>query len=644
MRLTLTASLLAATILAAATGPVQAAGGPPPVEAYASPAHVARPTISPDGTHIAFLSPIGGRQHLYITKMQPGPGDKPVIIPPRDAEFTSINWINETRLLVSVIATREVNGPTRRLPIRMSRLVGVDRDGSNLKVLLDRSRSDWVRLVATPVLQFVDREHVLVAYPTGDRQEPDVVRLNVYTGDYTRVANAVDGISEYIPDPTGLVRLAVTYNDKSQTATYLHRDQQGRMFRTLRKVEPLKDPAFDILGFGEDLNRPYVVSSHESDTAAVYQFDLASNQFGGKVAEAPGYDITGAVTKAGKVVGFSWTEDMPNIRWLDPEKQKLQERLDKAVPDSRELIIDQTANGQLTLVASFHPAEPVTYRIFNRDTREFTFLGDTRPEIPPEAVAVRQPVSYQARDGLKIPGYLTLPPGREGRNLPFVVLPHGGPFARDDQSFDVLSQFLASRGYAVLQPNFRGSTGFGQKFNEAGEREWGGKMQDDVTDGVQWAISQGIADPSRVCIVGWSYGGYAALMGAVKTPDLYKCAIATAPVTNLVRLYDELMWSGGKELNRGLFFGGDRDALKPVSPYHNAAAIKAPVLLIHGDMDVQAYVQHSRDMASALKDAGKPHEYVEIDGMDHSPRNTEEMVKVLTAWERFLKTHLGAGS
>ncbi|HYC05311.1 MAG TPA: S9 family peptidase [Azospirillaceae bacterium] len=615
----------------------------PPVEAYAHPPNMSQPSFSPDGTRIAYLAPIKGRQHLVIRKLGAAPGERPSILAPSDSEIGWFDWVNEERLLIGAYVNQEHLGPSRRVPFRVSRLIAANADGTDFKVLLMGRGSRYV-INGARVLQFVDREHVLVPYPADANPDPDVIKLNVYTGKWTVVAKSVPDVSSYVPDPSGRIRIATVYHDRSQTEAFLLRPSEKEPFVRFRKVDPLKDPSFAILGFSEDPNRIYVGSAHEGDRMAIYPFDLTTRDFAGpRLLEDARYDISGSVVQRGVVTAFAWTDDLPNLRWIDPQKQKLQETLDKAVPGSRELISDQTADGRYTLVASFSAKEPITYRLFDRQTKEFSFFGDTYPDIPAAAIGERRALSYTARDGLEIPAYLTLPPGRDGRNLPFIVLPHGGPFARDTQVFDTLSQFLASRGYAVLQPNFRGSTGFGAKFSQAGEREWGGKMQDDVTDGVRWAISQGIADAGRVCIVGWSYGGYAALMGLVKTPELYKCAVATAPVANLMRLYDELDWSGGA-LARGLYFGDDRDAMRPISPVHNAEAVNAPVLLVHGTMDVQAYVQQSRDMVSALKKAGKPHEYLEIEGMDHSPRTTEQMVKVLSAWERFLKAHLGAGS
>lgn len=639
----LRAALTAVIGLCAAVG-VKAQPAPAPVQVFANPADMRSLSLSPDGQFVAFLSPLNGRQHLVVRKINLVEGERPAIFaPPDNAEITRIDWVNDERLILSAMTTREVSTRNGKRAVRFQRLIAINRDGSDAKLLLNRgAKTGGYYLNSTPILQFIDHDNVLALFPTSGQPEPDVVQLNVYTGLFKVVRRAVNNLTGYLPDPTGQVRIARTYNDRSGVATYLRRDKAGDSYRTMQQADIIHKGMFEVQGFSADGKQLYVAATtKQSDRPGIHTYDLDRDMLGPRILEDAKYPIDDAVMKRGAVVAFRWVDDLPQRHWLNPATQELQERLDKAVPGSREVIIDSSDDGAVSLVASYSMAEPTVYRIFQRDSKRLEFFGDSFPGLPSEQVAARRPVTFKARDGLEIPAYLTLPVGRGEKNLPFIVMPHGGPQSRDDGDYDPLSQFLANRGYGVIQPNFRGSTGYGNAFRQAGYRQWGGLMQDDVTDAAQWVVAQGYADPARMCILGWSYGGYAALMGAVKTPDLFKCAVATAPIANMERFYDDLRNHRATNYNRDRIFGSADEFDPANSPFHRAAEIKIPVLLIHGDIDVQADVGHSQDMAKALKKAGKDVEYIEIEDMDHSPANRDDMVRILTAWERFLKTQIG---
>ncbi|QJE74482.1 hypothetical protein HHL28_16685 [Aerophototrophica crusticola] len=445
-----------------ASGAAGAQPAPPPVSAYAAPlgGEVRQLSLSPDGTHVAFVTMLNGKMVTVINKLQPAPGDKAQIFPPPDGATTRwVEWMNNERLLVGVGTVEMVNGPTRRLPQRYQTILAVNKDGSKP-----------MKLRARAILQYVDDRTVLAVRADDDPfAAPEIVRMDVYTNDYKVMQAAKQGQISFLPDPTGKIRVASDYNDGKREGRVLIREKPEDSFQTLRTFKDT-DPVFEMLGFSpDDPDMVYVASGHEGDKAAVYTFSLKTRDFVQKVASDPRFDVAGAIVRRGRVLGITWTDDMDTIRWLDPEKQKLQEALDKAIPDSRELIVDWTNDGRFTLVRSISPNEPNVYRLFDRDTKQFTFFADTYPNIPPEALGTRKLVTYKARDGKDIDAYLTLPPGREPKNLPLILLPHGGPIARDDLGFEVHSQFLASRGYAVLQPNFRASAGYGHAFVLAGK-------------------------------------------------------------------------------------------------------------------------------------------------------------------------------
>ncbi len=616
-----------------------------PIAAFASAPQFEDIDLSPDGRRIAYRAPLKGRMHLFVRNLPVNNAEQPSVLAPSNAEIGGFDWVNNDRLLLRMEFTERVLIDTHlgemRKPLRFSRLIAIDHDMSNQVALLQRPPLTSIYYMkATPVLQFIDDRHILALYPASRSIYPDIVKVDVYTGKREHVQAVTPGIQQYLPDPTGQARVAIDYDEATDNFTYLRRTAEG-------KYEVIKPPGseergFELLGFSSDGQTLYAASSHESDRMAVYEFDLETGTFGKRLSENGPYDVDGAMMSRGVMRGFTWTDDMDAVRWLDPALQRLQDVLDKAVPGSREIIIDRAADGRLTLVASLATDAPTIYRLFDKTTNRFDMIGDTYPFIPQALVAPRRPVTIPMRDGTSISGYLTLPVGGlPDRNLPFVVMPHGGPFARDAGSFDVLSQFLASRGYGVIQPNFRGSTGYGRAFQEAGDKQWNGLMQDDIADSATWVAAQGYADPQRMCILGWSFGGYSALMSAVRTPELFKCAVATAPVSNFVRVYDQVKRGLSYSLYQGTDPKADEATLIAMSPARQAEKIKIPVLLIHGELDVQVPVFHSRDMNKALQKAGKSVETILIEDMDHSPNSTEQLTTILSVWERFLQTHIG---
>lgn len=290
------------------------------------------------------------------------------------------------------------------------------------------------------------------------------------------------------------------------------------------------------------------------------------------------------------------------------------------------------------------------YYLLDRKRNVADRIAQSRPDIAPEDIGQVLTIEYKARDGLTIPAILTMPTNRQAANLPLIVMPHGGPESYDFVGFDWLAQFFASRGYLVLQPNFRGSTGFGVSFRDAGRGEWGGKMQDDITDGVNALIKSGRADPQRICIVGASYGGYAALAGGAFTPELYKCVAAIAPVADLPRmLIDERDEYGADHwlLDYWKDLIGDpkaeRSKLERISPVNYAGKFTAPVLLIHGKDDLTVPISQSERMERALKSAGKEVEFIRLKGEDHHLSKSETRLATLQALDAFVGKHIGGG-
>jgi dipeptidyl aminopeptidase/acylaminoacyl peptidase len=335
----------------------------------------------------------------------------------------------------------------------------------------------------------------------------------------------------------------------------------------------------------------------------------------------------------------------PKVHWLDPEVAAQNRSLASAFSGKTVKVLDHSADGQRVLVAVDTKSRPPTVHLVDFERSHADVVGEAYPGLTRATFGEVRSIRYLARDGASIPAYLTLPPGANGKDLPLVVMPHGGPESRDDDGFDYVAQFLATRGYAVLQPQFRGSTGFGDSFRRAGYRQWGGLMQDDVSDGVRHLIADGTASANHVCIVGFSYGGYAALAGAAFTPELYACAASIAGVSDLPAMLLTTRRSYGKESdsiaywNDHIGLGSDPSVIAK-SPARSAATVKAPVLLMHGVEDSVVPIDQSERMAKALQSAGKPVTFIRLPGEDHWLSRTETRLQVLKELDAFLAVHL----
>jgi dipeptidyl aminopeptidase/acylaminoacyl peptidase len=347
--------------------------------------------------------------------------------------------------------------------------------------------------------------------------------------------------------------------------------------------------------------------------------------------------------KDGALVGVAYDTDRPHMFYIDTRLRPLMQRLDTALSETTNRIVDCTADVSLCIVHSSGDVQPGVWMLLDTTTQRLTALGRSNPALDPEQLGHMQPISYPARDGTIIPGYLTKPPDAPVGALPLIVMPHGGPIARDRWNYFFLQQFLVSRGYAVLQMNFRGSGGYGFAWAEAAHQDWGGLSYDDIIDGVRWAIKSGVADPARVGIVGWGFGGYSALLGAVRDSDLFRCAVSIAGISDLGLLLQQERHYYSNEIAREQI-GTQQAKLEADSPRRHAADVKVPVLMFHGDLDTRIAVDQSRAMAAALKSANRPFRYVEIKGADERINDPHDRATMLSAIEEFLAANMGSGS
>lgn len=399
------------------------------------------------------------------------------------------------------------------------------------------------------------------------------------------------------------------------------------------------------LGFTRDSSKVMLASNHDAPTTGIFEYNLEDGSiellFRDPAVDAS--DIFSATDNT--VLGLRYMPDRTETLWLNPDHADAQAiiGLQKAFPGQDVRITSHTKDATEWVVLVDSDTNPGDFYIFNRDTNKLKYLVSRRPWIKPEQMAEQKPIKIKARDGLELRGYLTLPPGKEAKDLPLVVNVHGGPHGpRDEWGYNWENQFLANRGYAVLQINFRGSGGYGREFEEAGYLNWGTTMQDDVTDATLWAVDQGIADRNRMCIYGGSYGGYAALQGVVREPDLYQCAIGYVGVYDM-HLFNKCGDIPDTKFGRDYLakvVGTDEDEWTMRSPARNADKIKAAVFLAHGEDDVRVPMCQGEAMKAALEEAGKDFMWMQRDE-GHGYQKLENRVDFYGTMEKFLATHIG---
>ena len=481
-----------------------------------------------------------------------------------------------------------------------------------------------------------------------------LLRLNTLKGTFRTVQRPAR-VGQWMLDQKGEPRLAIAREQGVTTIHYLDpANEQWRVLSTYSTYHGGK-AAFTPIGFGTD-GTLFATAYGDGDTARLVTIDLASGKPDPEpVVITTGYDFTGGLVRSGdKVLGVRIRADADGIVWFDPAMEAAQKKLDARLPGTINLMsFPSGTHEQWALVRSFSDVKPLVFYVYNIATGAIDKVGDTHPGIDPARMGQQDVVRYKARDGMEIPALLTLPAGG-ARNAPLVVLVHGGPYVRGNAwGWKGDTQFLASRGYAVLEPDFRGSTGHGDKHFRAGWKQWGLAMQNDIADGTRWAIAQGIADPKRICIAGASYGGYATLMGLVNDPDLYKCGVNWVGVTDINLLYNG-HWRFTSDLSEQWKQYGmpdwigdqvkDAAQLKATSPIEQAARIKAPLLLAYGGADRRVPIYHGRKFLDAIKPHNKQVEWIEYQDEGHGWRLPANRVDFWGKVEKFLDKNIGSGA
>lgn len=642
----------------------------PSVQAFFSYAQISDVQISPDGKYLA----------MVVADSKTGENRKGLVILDLEthkvtASFRTIGdqdilqywWANDERLLIATaIQTGSLDSP-----LADGKLFGINVDGSQQQMLLGKmpgGPESFTHVGPRQVLRYFvrmlyippeDAKQVIVQTVSdmGFRNQPDqAYSLNIYDGTLRNMVQSPAANGELLTDNAGAVRLATGSNTLTGSAKFFYRASGSSLnWKDLSGLYSQDDPAdtpLKPLGFAADDHSMYWLGRTPTSTLGLYALDpdtLKTTLLYGD----PDYDLNDEIwsfdwQKTQHIVAVTTMPGLPALHILDGDSPKAQDlaSLYAAFPNQVVNITSNTRDGSKMVIFVHSDRNPGSYYLFDAKKSQVSLLFNALPAIDPKNMANMQPITFKARDGVTLHGYLTLPPGSNGKNLPLIINPHGGPHGiRDEWGWDPEAQFFAAHGYAWLQVNYRGSGGYGMKFQDLGYRHWGTTMQSDLADAVNWAVKQGIADPKRVCIYGASYGGYAALENSILYPGLYKCTVG------YVGLYD-LTLAGRADFGHYAFgsryvrvvLGDDSATLEAASPVYNADKIRDPLFIVYGGADKRVVPENARELISALDKAGKKYQVMYEPNEGHGFAEPEHRFELYTRMLAFFDKYIGPGA
>lgn len=583
--------------------------------------------ISPNGAYYSFRGPYQDRMNIFIQEI--GVDSATQITFETDRDIAGYFWANDNRILYL-----KDNGGDENY-----KLYGVNIDGSDLICLTD---FEGVRTMIIDRLEEIP-DDIIISLNKRNPQVFDPYRLNIVTGEMTLLYENPGNITGWMTDHDGKLRVATAMTDMINT-TILYRETEADEFQPILTTN-FKETLAPLF-FTFDNKMLYASSNLGRDKQSIVIFDPATGEEIETIFAHDEVDVDWLeYSKKRKVLTYAgYTTAMVDFEFFDSEFETMYNRVKKDLPDYDCYFTRNNKAEDKFLIRTYSDRSLGAYYLYDKTSDVLSLISTVSPWLNEEEMAVMKPIQYTSRDGLTINGYLTLPVGVKAKNLPVIVNPHGGPWARDNWGFNPEIQFLANRGYAVLQMNFRGSTGYGREFWEISFKQWGRTMQDDITDGVNWLIEQGIADKDNIGIYGGSYGGYATLAGLTFTPDLYKCGVDYVGVSNMFTFMNTIppYW----EPYRQMFYEmvGDPVAdsllLAEVSPVFHADKITAPLFVAQGAKDPRVNVEESNQMVEAMKARGVDVEYLVKENEGHGFRNEENRFEFYRAMISFLDKHL----
>lgn len=595
--------------------------------------------ISPDGKHIAVILNFDGSYGVLVKKLKTKADEKPTLTPLGEGVYPGyVKWINNRRWVTSIRQLEKY----RNTPFTTSYLFS--RDIVTLKGGVVVKPKRMFRQFNDQVIDWLedDPDHILMAYSDDEYDPyPDIKKVNVKTGGDKTILRGKTSIENWMTDDDGTPHIGWGQNERGVERMIIF-DAKTENWDSVDEYPGLETDT-SVYGILKDGTELVIGDYQDKDTMGLYIYNLEQKKITRKLFHNDKFDASGVIlSKDGEnVIGAKYVAEESEVELLD-EYRTLLDDLRAKFTDYTVRFVDQTQDGRTVLVKLSAPYDPGGLYIYSRGDEFPLELSAMYRGLESEDLGDVVSVRYKARDGAKIPAFVTLPPSITSnanlKNVPFIVLPHGGPYARDAKRFDYFAQFFASRGYGVLQMNFRGSEGYGKEFADAGRSNWV-VMQEDVEDGARWLLEKGYADPNRLCIAGWSYGGYAALMGVATDPELYKCAIAMAALTDIEDAKRDLKkYRGGKHAAK-TFFGEafeDKELRRSNSPVRVADQIKVPVFLAHGDKDINVQFDQFIRMKRAMDKAGVEATYLKFEDEDHYLSRQENREEFFVEMEKFL--------
>jgi dipeptidyl aminopeptidase/acylaminoacyl peptidase len=582
--------------------------------------------ISPNGNHIAYMKPWKTRMNVFVMDMKNKKETR--LTSSEERGLYGFSWLTDKR-----IGYVKDDGGNENV-----HFYAVNIDVSN-EIDLTPFKNVQARIIDD--LED-DPDHIIIGLNKRSPQVHDPYRINVNDGKMEMIAENPGNISGWMTDHDGKLRIAIT-NDGVNTSI-LHRKLESDKFESILTTD--FKVSVSPLFFTFDNKNLYVASNRGQDKSGIFKFDLINAKEGKLIFEHDEVDVSGLMysRKRKVLTGVSYTVAKNEMIFFDTWREDIQEKLEEKLPGYEVGITSFSKDETKAVVVSYSDKSRGTYYYYDVEKNKLTELGKASPWLNENHMAEMTPIKYTSRDGLTIHGYLTLPENSDGKNLPLVVNPHGGPWARDTWGYNPQIQFLANRGFAVLQMNFRGSTGYGREFWEISFKEWGKSMQDDITDGVKWLIDEGIADPNRIAIYGASYGGYAALAGLAFTPDLYACGVDYVGVSNIFTLLETLppYWELGRQMMYEMIGNPEteRDLLEAASPIFHVDSIRVPLFVAQGANDPRVKQSESDQIVEALKARGVEVPYMLKEDEGHGFYNEENQFDFYREMEKFLNKHI----